>query len=106
MAATAVTLYQVFAEKEWMNRIDDVIIMGLMTVAIVLFWVRRKYIPHYYPLLYLVLALITKTSAFFIEHDKPKEIAVDIVALCLILFGVIVNSVVQFVYLKSGIFII
>jgi hypothetical protein len=92
VVALLLTIYEILAEQQWMDKLDDIIIFGLMVIAIALFWIKHKHIPRYIPLMYLVLALITKVGAFFIEQDKPREIFFDIVIAGIILLGIIVNS--------------
>lgn len=87
-------ILEIFTEKEWADKADDIVFFGLGILAIFFaIFGKKKTFPKFFPLIFLVLALVTKIVTFFIEHDDVKAVNLDYAVIVFMLLGVAINGI-------------
>ena len=87
-AATLISV--IFIEDEWIDRIDDLVILALAVVGIA--WYRygsNRFHRSLVPLALLLAGLVTHVASISLELDDPKAIGDDILSVQYFLFAVI-----------------
>jgi hypothetical protein len=89
---SSIALFEIINEHEWVDRLDDLVVVGLAIAGIV--WYlrgRNRYGHSAAPMLFLGLAWLAKLTPFLItEADDANAIGPDYGAMVTMLLGLIV----------------
>lgn len=85
---------EIIDESEWADKSDDIffVIFGIIAIACMFF--KGKKIS-FLSSVFLILALLTKIIAYFIESDDRKAVGPDYLIFIFIIIGIIISIFVQ-----------
>lgn len=89
--ALLLSVYEIYEESEWVDKADDVIFVVLALIAFILPKVIKNKTPRFLPILFLILALVVKIVAFFIENENGKADDHDLAIIIFMALGIIIN---------------
>ena len=90
-------LVEVFMEKEWADKIDDIIIVLLALIGLVWYmYGQNRFKRAFAPVLLVILAFIVKIGAFIVEFDDKEaigdEFGVILPLLLLVIVGIVLYA--------------
>jgi len=100
--ALTTSLIEVFRETELPDKADDFVFLGLALCAFLWAIFAKSKTPKYFPVVFLLLALITKIIALFVEGDDAKAVDPDYLVLIFMALGVMINAGAQFFLRRKG----